>query len=306
MPKKRCPEAPDPLLPDSVDAYRKQTRRYPRLNLEEQLAAGKAIKRGQLAQRRKDSGKPYNKEDIAFGQDSKRQLILSHLAFIPPCARKYQGRGLGLPDLIEEGNLGLIRAAEKYDYQRGYTFLTFASVLVHRAITRAINKTGREIRLPTYLYTRINKICSTEKYLTQELGRKPSEEELARELGTTPKKIRKTLGLAQQPLSLDQPLKTGYETSTTLGEYLEDTRAAADPEKASLLAQGEKHVEEMLDRLSPRERDIITRHLNLTDQTDGVNTLEEISHDYHLTRERIRQIQEKALRKLRTTVTPHQ
>ncbi|HOA71126.1 MAG TPA: RNA polymerase sigma factor RpoD [Bacillota bacterium] len=261
-------------LDDPVRMYLKEIGRVPLLTAEEEIELAKRMEMGD--------------------KEAKQRLIESNLRLVVSIAKRYVGRGMLFLDLIQEGNMGLIKAVEKFDYRKGYKLSTYATWWIRQAITRAIADQARTIRIPVHMVETINKLVRTSRQLLQELGREPTAEEIAEEMGLTPERVREIQKIAQEPVSLETPI--GEEEDSHLGDFIEDQDALAPAEAASFVMLKEQ-IEEVLDTLNEREQRVLRLRFGLDD--GKARTLEEVGREFGVTRERIRQIEAKALRKLR-------
>ena len=263
---------------DPVRLYLKEIGKYPLLTTEEEIALAKQIAEG-------------TPEEQAA---AKKKLSEANLRLVVSIAKRYVGRGMQFLDLIQEGNLGLIKAAEKFDYTKGYKFSTYATWWVRQAITRAIADQARTIRIPVHMVETINKLIRVNRQLAQELGRDPTPAEIAKEMGISESKVREIIKIAQEPVSLETPI--GEEEDSHLGDFIEDENAPAPAEVASNAMMREQ-LQEVLHTLTPREEKVIRLRFGLED--GQAHTLEEVGKEFNVTRERIRQIEAKALSKIR-------
>lgn len=261
-------------IDDPVKMYLKDIGKIPLLTADEEV---------RLAQR-------MEKGDKMAAQ----KLAEANLRLVVSIAKRYVGRGMSFLDLIQEGNLGLMKAVDKFDYTRGFKFSTYATWWIRQAITRAIADQARTIRIPVHMVETINKLVRIERQLIQELGRDPSNEEIAREMGITPDKVRHVRKIAQEPVSLETPI--GEEEDSHLGDFIEDDSAIA-PDQAADFTMLREELEGILGTLNERERKVLALRFGLVDGTP--RTLEEVGKEFDVTRERIRQIEAKALRKLK-------
>ncbi len=261
-------------LDDPVRMYLREIGRVNLLTAAEEVDLAKKMEAGSMAAR--------------------ERLIQANLRLVVSVAKKYIGRGMSLLDLIQEGNIGLIRAVEKFDYRRGYKFSTYATWWIRQAITRSIADQARTIRIPVHMVETINKLVRVSRRLLQEKGREPTSEEIATEMGITAEKVREIIKVSQQPVSLETPI--GEEEDSHLGDFIEDQSAMAPADAASHQMLKEA-VNAVLDTLSDREQKVIKLRFGLDD--GRTRTLEEVGREFDVTRERIRQIEAKALRKLR-------
>jgi RNA polymerase primary sigma factor len=262
---------------DPVRMYLREIGRIPLLSADQEIELARRIELGG-----------------ADGAVAKRRLVQANLRLVVSIAKKYVGRGMLFLDLIQEGNLGLIRAAEKFDYERGYKFSTYATWWIRQAITRAIADQARTIRIPVHMVETINKLKKVTRKLAQDKGRKPTEEEIAESMEITISKLREIVKVAQEPISLETPI--GKEEDSRLGDFIED-REAETPANSVTQELLREDIIEVMAGLSPRERDVLRLRFGLDDGRQ--RTLEEVGQLFGVTRERIRQIEAKALRKLR-------
>ncbi|MDQ6826379.1 MAG: RNA polymerase sigma factor RpoD [Candidatus Eremiobacteraeota bacterium] len=288
------PEAalpPGLALDDPVRMYLKEIGRVPLLSMDDEKNLAMAIESGEREALKNGSA---SSTVVKGGEEAKRQLTEANLRLVVSIAKKYVGRGMLFLDLIQEGNLGLIRAVEKFDYRKGYKFSTYATWWIRQAITRALADQARTIRIPVHMVETINRLIKISRQLLQELGRDPSVEEIASEMGLTPEKVREVIKISQEPISLETPI--GEEEDSHLGDFIEDQEAVAPAEAASVMLLKEK-MADVLQNLTDRERKVLVLRFGLEDGHQ--RTLEEVGQEFGVTRERIRQIEAKALRKLR-------
>jgi RNA polymerase primary sigma factor len=282
-------------LDDPVRMYLREIGRVPLLNAEEEVRLARLMERGKGERLHADNLKAVpNRRFIAEGEEAQRRLTEANLRLVVSVAKKYIGRGMNLLDLIQEGNIGLIRAVEKFDYTKGYKFSTYATWWIRQAITRAIADQARTIRIPVHMVETINRLIRINRRLLQDLGREPTSEEIAAQMDISAEKVREIIKISQEPVSLETPI--GEEDDSHLGDFLEDHTALAPAEAASHQLLKEQ-VEDVLDSLTDRERKVLQLRFGLDDGRS--RTLEEVGKEFHVTRERIRQIEAKALRKLR-------
>ncbi|HRW36910.1 MAG TPA: RNA polymerase sigma factor RpoD [Aquihabitans sp.] len=292
---------------DPVRVYLKEIGRVPLLTGPEEVSLAKRIEAGGLAAVRlaelEASGRIEELDRVARrklertardGERAKSDLIQANLRLVVSIAKRYVGRGMHLLDLIQEGNLGLMRAVEKFDYTKGFKFSTYATWWIRQAITRAIADQARTIRIPVHMVESINKVHRIQRQMMQELEREPTIEELARKVDMTPERVREIMRISQDPLSLDSPV--GETDDSQLSDFIEDTQADAPAEMAARNMLG-KAVVEALSELSDREKEVVRLRFGLDD--GQARTLEEVGREFGVTRERIRQIEAKTLAKLR-------
>jgi len=261
-------------IDDPVRMYLKEIGKVPLLTPEEEIELAKRMEQGD--------------------PEAKRRLAEANLRLVVSIAKRYVGRGMLFLDLIQEGNLGLIKAVEKFDYKKGYKFSTYATWWIRQAITRAIADQARTIRIPVHMVETINKLIRVQRQLLQELGREPTPEEIANEMDMPVEKVREIMKISQEPVSLETPI--GEEEDSHLGDFIPDEEAPAPAESASFTLLKEQLLE-VLDTLTPREEKVLRLRFGLDD--GRARTLEEVGREFNVTRERIRQIEAKALRKLR-------
>ncbi len=286
---------PGMSLDDPVRLYLKEIGRVPLLDMAQEQDLARAIERAEEElERSKHNGGQPNAVILEAGEAAKRHLTEANLRLVVSIARKYVGRGMLFLDLIQEGNLGLIRAVEKFDYKKGYKFSTYATWWIRQAITRALADQARTIRIPVHMVETINRLVKISRQLLQELGRDPSVEEIAKEMGLSADKVREVMKIAQEPISLETPI--GAEEDSHLGDFIEDPEAVAPAEAASVTMLKQK-MGDVLRNLTDRERKVLVLRFGLEDGHQ--RTLEEVGQEFGVTRERIRQIEAKALRKLR-------
>jgi len=279
-------------LDDPVRMYLREIGRVPLLSAEEEVRLARRMERGRLEFTKSPLSRDYR--IVEDGEDAQRRLTEANLRLVVSVAKKYIGRGMSLLDLIQEGNIGLIRAVEKFDYTKGYKFSTYATWWIRQAITRAIADQARTIRIPVHMVETINRLIRISRRLLQDLGREPTSEEIAEQMEISPEKVREIIKVSQEPVSLETPI--GEEEDSHLGDFIEDHTALAPADAASHQLLKEQ-VEDVLESLTERERKVLQLRFGLDDGRS--RTLEEVGKEFHVTRERIRQIEAKALRKLR-------
>ena len=290
-------------IDDPVRMYLKEIGKVPLLSPEEEIDLAQKMSDGNHAQERLDSTGEDGlsaeelaqlKAQLKAGEKAKQKLAEANLRLVVSIAKRYVGRGMLFLDLIQEGNLGLIKAVEKFDYTKGYKFSTYATWWIRQAITRAIADQARTIRIPVHMVETINKVIRVSRQLLQELGHDPSPEEIADEMAMPVDKVREILKIAQEPVSLETPI--GEEEDSHLGDFIPDEGASEPSEAASFTLLKEQLVD-VLGTLTPREEKVLKLRFGIED--GRTRTLEEVGKEFNVTRERIRQIEAKALRKLR-------
>lgn len=298
---------------DPVRMYLKEIGKVPLLSAEEEINLAQRMEAGNVATEKIQLLKARMEEtedeaekaeiqeeikamqkDIDLGSDAKKRLAEANLRLVVSIAKRYVGRGMLFLDLIQEGNLGLIKAVEKFDYRKGYKFSTYATWWIRQAITRAIADQARTIRIPVHMVETINKLIRVSRQLLQELGREPSPEEIAAEMKMPVDRIREILKISQEPVSLETPI--GEEEDSHLGDFIKDDNVPV-PADAAAFTLLKEQLEEVLGTLTEREQKVLTLRFGLED--GRARTLEEVGKEFNVTRERIRQIEAKALRKLR-------
>ncbi len=316
------PEGEHTMVDDPVKVYLKEIGKVPLLNGEEEIVLAKQMLRGEACRRTlrlmkqmaegaeiaeedfeylaalpesiSDEEREAMEKEISLGDRAKKRLSEANLRLVVSIAKRYVGRGMHFLDLIQEGNLGLIKAVEKFDYEKGYKFSTYATWWIRQAITRAIADQARTIRIPVHMVETINRVMRVSRQLVQELGRDPTSEEIAREINQPEEKVREILKIALDPVSLETPI--GEEEDSHLGDFIPDEDIPAPVEATSQIMLREQLVE-VLSTLTPREAKVLELRFGLRDGRQ--RTLEEVGKEFNVTRERIRQIESKALRKLR-------
>ena len=292
-------------IDDPVRMYLKEIGKVPLLTADEEVTLATSMSEGNLAKERlaeiEENNEEISDEErkalealVKQGENSKQKLAEANLRLVVSIAKRYVGRGMLFLDLIQEGNLGLIKAVEKFDYTKGYKFSTYATWWIRQAITRAIADQARTIRIPVHMVETINKVIRVSRQLLQELGHDPSAEEISEEMGMPVDKVREILKIAQEPVSLETPI--GEEEDSHLGDFIPDEGASEPSEAASFTLLKEQLVD-VLSTLTPREEKVLKLRFGIED--GRTRTLEEVGKEFNVTRERIRQIEAKALRKLR-------
>src|SRR6266511_3215175 len=299
-PAARSPHAGEMGSFDPVRMYLKEIGKVPLLTAEQEVTLAQRIEAGLHSAELLQDGHRSDEEHASLeavatdGELAKRQLTEANLRLVVSIAKRYVGRGMALLDLVQEGNLGLIRAVEKFDYTKGFKFSTYATWWIRQAITRAIADQARTIRIPVHMVETINKLIRIQRQLLQDLGREPTPEEIGREMEFSPEKVREILKVSQEPVSLETPI--GEEEDSHLGDFIEDSDAVVPVDAASFILLQEQ-LDSVLHTLSEREKKVIQLRFGLTD--GHPRTLEEVGREFGVTRERIRQIESKTLSKLR-------
>ena len=294
-------------IEDPVRMYLKEIGKVPLLSAEEEIDLAQKMEAGAVAKekiailkKRQETASAEEEEikslqkDLNAGDEAKKRLAEANLRLVVSIAKRYVGRGMLFLDLIQEGNLGLIKAVEKFDYRKGYKFSTYATWWIRQAITRAIADQARTIRIPVHMVETINKLIRVSRQLLQELGREPSPEEIAAEMNMPVERVREILKISQEPVSLETPI--GEEEDSHLGDFIQDDNVPV-PADAAAFTLLKEQLEEVLGTLTEREQKVLTLRFGLED--GRARTLEEVGKEFNVTRERIRQIEAKALRKLR-------
>ena len=273
-------------IDDPVRMYLKEIGRVPLLSADEEIVLAKQIEAG--------AEEDATYKEIQLSKKAKKKLVDANLRLVVSIAKRYVGRGMLFLDLIQEGNLGLIKAVDKFDYTKGYKFSTYATWWIRQAITRAIADQARTIRIPVHMVETINKLIRISRQLLQDKGREPTPEEIAEGMGITAERVREIQKIAQEPVSLETPI--GEEEDSHLGDFIEDQDAVAPDDAASYILLQEQ-IEDVFTCLTDREQQVLILRFGLKDGKP--RTLEEVGQHFNVTRERIRQIEAKALRKLR-------
>lgn len=289
-------------IEDPVRMYLKEIGKVPLLSAEEEIELAQKMEAGEMAKSRleeagddlDDEAKKELQKLVAQGDYAKKKLAEANLRLVVSIAKRYVGRGMLFLDLIQEGNLGLIKAVEKFDYRKGYKFSTYATWWIRQAITRAIADQARTIRIPVHMVETINKLIRVSRQLLQELGREPTPEEIAEEMDIPVERVREILKISQEPVSLETPI--GEEEDSHLGDFIQDENVPVPADAAAFTLLKEQLVE-VLSTLTEREQKVLRLRFGLDD--GRARTLEEVGKVFNVTRERIRQIEAKALRKLR-------
>lgn len=286
--------AEGPGVADPVRMYLREIGRVPLLDGPQEVRLADRIRGGDLEREKEQRGERFDRALQDDGMEARRALTEANLRLVVSVAKKYIGRGITLLDLVQEGNIGLIRAVEKFDATKGYRFSTYATWWIRQAITRSIADQSRTIRIPVHMVDTINRVQRESRRLLQELGREPTSEEVAQGLDVSAQRVREIANVAQAPVSLSMPV--GPEDDGHLSDFIED-KAAQAPADAAFLQLLRESVEDVIGSLGEREQEVLRMRYGLAD--GQVRTLEEVGQEFKLTRERIRQIEAKAIRKLR-------